>query len=103
MSTVEPIAIIGIGCRFPGGVRSTDDLWKLLTGGRRRRQSKSPKNAGICRRYITRILLKPGRMNTRWGGFLDQIDQIRRAILRDQPARGRGGGSAATIVARSRL
>ncbi|MEV5829849.1 type I polyketide synthase, partial [Spirillospora sp. NPDC052242] len=27
----EPIAIVGIGCRFPGGVTSPDDLWNLLT------------------------------------------------------------------------
>ena len=29
----EPIAIVGIGCRFPGGVRSPQDLWELLVGG----------------------------------------------------------------------
>ena len=38
--------------------------------------SRSPKTAGICRRYIIRILAKPGRMYTRWGGFLDQIDRF---------------------------
>jgi polyketide synthase 12 len=27
----EPIAIIGIGCRYPGGVNSPDDLWQLLS------------------------------------------------------------------------
>ena len=27
----EPIAILGIGCRFPGGVSSPDDLWQLLS------------------------------------------------------------------------
>ena len=27
----EPIAILGIGCRFPGGVDSPDDLWRLLS------------------------------------------------------------------------
>ncbi|MFF8446002.1 SDR family NAD(P)-dependent oxidoreductase, partial [Streptomyces californicus] len=27
----EPIAIVGMGCRFPGGVRSPEDLWRLLT------------------------------------------------------------------------
>src|SRR5262249_7812067 len=27
----EPIAIVGMGCRYPGGVASPDDLWRLLT------------------------------------------------------------------------
>ena len=27
----EPIAIVGIGCRFPGGARSPEDLWRLVT------------------------------------------------------------------------
>ncbi|MYV98109.1 type I polyketide synthase, partial [Streptomyces sp. SID3343] len=30
----EPIAIIGIGCRYPGRVRGPDDLWQLLLDGR---------------------------------------------------------------------
>jgi mycoketide-CoA synthase len=29
----EPIAIVGMSCRYPGGVRSPDDLWKLLLAG----------------------------------------------------------------------
>uniref|UniRef100_UPI001F22F0C1 type I polyketide synthase n=1 Tax=Streptomyces acidiscabies TaxID=42234 RepID=UPI001F22F0C1 len=29
----EPIAIVGMGCRFPGGVSSPSDLWALLAGG----------------------------------------------------------------------
>src|SRR5829696_6748224 len=27
----EPIAILGMGCRFPGGVNSPDDLWQMLS------------------------------------------------------------------------
>ncbi|SCF21925.1 Acyl transferase domain-containing protein [Micromonospora chokoriensis] len=30
----EPIAIIGMGCRFPGDVRTPEDLWQLLLDGR---------------------------------------------------------------------
>lgn len=33
-SSNEPIAIIGIGCRFPGGADSPDAFWKLLREGR---------------------------------------------------------------------
>ena len=33
MKTREPIAIVGIGCRFPGGSNSPDEFWKMLRNG----------------------------------------------------------------------
>ncbi|MFI2415324.1 SDR family NAD(P)-dependent oxidoreductase [Streptomyces sp. NPDC018947] len=32
-ATAEPIAVVGIGCRFPGGVGSPDDLWRMVADG----------------------------------------------------------------------
>ncbi len=37
----------------------------------------------------------PGSMSTRWGGFLDEVDRLRRAVLRHLAARSRPDGPAA--------
>jgi acyl transferase domain-containing protein len=34
MNTDIPIAVIGIGCRFPGGANSPEELWSMLAEGR---------------------------------------------------------------------
>jgi acyl transferase domain-containing protein len=75
MSGVEPIAIVGIGCRLPGGVRSPHDLWNLLVGGVDAVVEVPAERWHLSAMYHPDPA-KPGRMNTRWGGFLDQIDRF---------------------------
>ena len=32
-ASTEPIAVVGLGCRLPGGVNNTDEFWTLLRDG----------------------------------------------------------------------
>jgi amino acid adenylation domain-containing protein len=75
MTAVEPIAIIGIGCRLPGGVRSSDDLWNLLAGGIDA-VTEVPKDRWHLSARYHPDPSKPGRMRSRWGGFLDHVDRF---------------------------
>ena len=75
MRVVEPIAIVGIGCRLPGGVRNPEHLWRLLADGTDA-ITEVPKDRWDLRSTYHSDPSKPGRMNTRWGGFLNHIDRF---------------------------
>ena len=70
-SVVEPIAIIGISCRFPGGVNDTNSFWKLLLDGVDAIK-EVPKDRWNIKEYYDPDPDKPGKMYTKWGGFLEQ-------------------------------
>ncbi|MBB4909452.1 type I polyketide synthase [Actinophytocola algeriensis] len=72
--TDEPIAIVGMGCRFPGGVSTPDDLWDLVATGRSG-VSEFPTDRG----WDLANLFDPdpdalGRTYARHGGFVDRPD-----------------------------
>ncbi len=70
----EPIAVIGIGCRFPGA-NNPDAFWDLLRNGVDAIR-EVPADRFDQRAFYDPDPAVPGRMNTRWGGFLDQVDQF---------------------------
>jgi myxalamid-type polyketide synthase MxaB len=71
----EPIAVVGIGCRFPGRVDSPAAFWELLLNGTDAITEVPPERWDVDAHYSADRSL-PGKMYTRFGGFLEDIDQF---------------------------
>ena len=71
----EPIAIIGVGCRFPGGGENPEAFWRLLCDGVDAIGEVPPERWNIDD-YYDADPTAPGKMNTRWGGFLPKVDEF---------------------------
>jgi acyl transferase domain-containing protein/acyl carrier protein len=84
MQNHEPIAITGIGCRFPGGANGPEAFWNLLRGGIDAIIEIPPDRWNIRAFYDAEPGL-PGKTNSRWGGFIDGIDQFDPAFFGISP------------------
>ena len=71
----EPLAIVGIGCRLPGGADSPDSLWNLLCS-ETDATCVVPETRWNAARYHDPNPSKVGKIVTRRGGFLSEIDQF---------------------------
>ncbi|MCP4117667.1 MAG: SDR family NAD(P)-dependent oxidoreductase [Desulfobacteraceae bacterium] len=67
----EPLAIVGMGCRFPKGIDSPEAFWDMLVSGRDVIQDLSPGRWPDCYDPDPEA---PGKMYTRSGGFLENPD-----------------------------
>lgn len=70
----EPIAIIGMGCRFPGA-DSPDAYWQLLRNGIDAIR-EIPKDRWDVDAYYDPTPGTPGKIYTRHGGFIDHVAQF---------------------------
>lgn len=68
----EPIAVVGIGCRLPGSVVGPDSFWQLLMDGRDA-VDVVPADRWDAAAFYDPDPQVPGRMTTKWGGFLDDV------------------------------
>src|SRR5271156_139373 len=72
IAAAEPVAVVGIGCRFPGGAVGPEGYWNFLANA----------GDGICEipadrwnadEYYDPAQFAPGRMSSKWGGFLPDV------------------------------
>ena len=71
---VEPVAIVGMAARFPKA-GSPEAFWSLLCDGVNAISEIPPERWDVDTFYDPDPTA-PGKMTTRWGGFLDDIDQF---------------------------
>ncbi|SCD82043.1 type I polyketide synthase [Streptomyces sp. ScaeMP-e83] len=66
----EPLAIVGMACRYPGGVRSAEGLWELVAGGRDGVSGFPVDRGWDVEGLYDPVGGRPDRSVTREGGFL---------------------------------
>ncbi len=69
----QSIALIGMGCRFPGGVNSPSDFWQLLRDGRDAVTTVPPDRWDVDA-YWSADREAPAKTVSRCGGFVDNVD-----------------------------
>ncbi|CAM3176798.1 polyketide synthase [Mycobacterium intermedium] len=69
---VTPIAVIGMGCRLPGGINSPEQLWESVLRGDDL-VTEIPPDRWDADAYYDPEQGVPGRTVSRWGGFIDDV------------------------------
>ena len=80
----EPIAVIGVGCRFPGGADSPEAFWELLREGRDAITEVPPDRWDVDAWYDPNPDM-PGKINCRHGGFVNGCEGFDTAFFEITP------------------
>jgi len=71
----EPIAIVGMGCRYPGGANDSYQFWENIKSGMNCLEP-TPENRWNTKTHFSKVKGKKGKMNTRWGGYVEGFDEF---------------------------
>ena len=80
----EPIAVIGMACRFPGGVNDCDSFWELIVSGTSAVR-EIPADRWNADSFYSADREQPGKSATRYGSFLDGVDLFDTAFFDISP------------------
>ncbi|HTU20951.1 MAG TPA: type I polyketide synthase [Gemmataceae bacterium] len=80
----EPLALIGIGCRFPGNANDPASFWQLLANGVDA-VSEVPPERWNKKSFYDPETGKPGKSHACWGGFVENIDRFDPAFFGISP------------------
>ncbi len=69
----EPVAVVAVGCRFPGGCDSPEALWEYLAVGNNA-STEVPTERWSLSKYYHAAPQTAGKINTRYGSFINDID-----------------------------
>ncbi|WP_303392126.1 type I polyketide synthase [Kitasatospora sp. NA04385] len=84
-ATDEPIAVIGMGCRYPGGVGTPEDLWRLVADGVDAVGDFPADRGWDIDRLYDPTGSRPRTSSTSRGGFLDGVGDFDAAFFGISP------------------
>lgn len=80
----EPIAIVGIGCKFPGGAHGPEKFWDMLLAGTDA-ITEIPEERWSMSSFYGADRSRTGRSHAKWGGFIEGLDRFDAAFFGVSP------------------